>query len=207
MSIFSALKTLERSGKAALVPKSVKSNIKILENLGGRLDKANIEDFINADINFSVSQRDKLFGDFSKSGTVDELTTQAYNQWKKFSASKPDSKLAQRKARELDSALLRVVLNDVRKLNHKDNLDAVKAHNVGKKVPEMINFTKEFELRPAFPTGFQDLKIKAEPVDLEGLVHRTDALKEKRKEVNFKSLIKTEGNVTTVDFKSLKRLK
>tara|TARA_R110000850_G_C9824172_1_gene452731 strand:- start:48 stop:674 length:627 start_codon:yes stop_codon:yes gene_type:complete len=205
MSFLSALKTMSKLGDDFIIPSGVKQDIAILENLGGRLAPENILKISENSGGFTASQRTALLKTYE--GKMEHGVSDQYEDWQKWAKKSPEGSVYKRKTKELDAGLLGLVLRKLEKQNAEDNLEVVKAANKGKRPKEMINYTKEYTLRPSFPKGYENVggirKYDDEVADAGRNINRYAEEVAVPKQVDFKSL-KRKGNVISVDFKSLK---
>tara|TARA_R110001632_G_scaffold94931_1_gene201004 strand:+ start:7373 stop:8047 length:675 start_codon:yes stop_codon:yes gene_type:complete len=199
MSIFSAVKSLRAAGKSAYVPSDTIESITRLENLGGRLDNANIGRLVeNSGVKFTDSQR-KLLIEQHKDSDIEY----AAEKWEKYRGKK--GSLSDRKARELDDALLTRVLKDVQRKNYEDNLEDIKNFNKGKPAKEQKSFTKEYELRPSQPEGFGH--ILPQETNMSNILGNLESKVSKMKQRTETTLKKKAYEGDSIDFTTLRSLK
>lgn len=200
MSIFSALKTIAKTGDDLIIPKEIKQEITRIENLGGKLDVMNASNLADKGLTLTDSQIEKLYKREKENNNIDEFDESTYNAWNKYREESP--KVAQRKAKELTQSILTQILTRVAKQNSKDNLDFYKQNTKDINPRERKSFIETYELRPAFPKGFEDA-VRQEPVpNLQNLVKRTEDMKTQTKS---QKVISQNDNVTTVNFRTLKK--
>tara|TARA_R110000796_G_C14452742_1_gene423615 strand:- start:43 stop:753 length:711 start_codon:yes stop_codon:yes gene_type:complete len=199
MGVISALKTLSKTGDNLIVPQEIKTEIARIENLGGKLDELNANNLSDKGLTLTPSQIETLYKREKDNGNLGEFDESTYEAWIKYKEENP--RVGARKAKELTQSILTRVLTRVAKQNRKDNLDYYNENPDKIKATERKSFIEEYELRPSFPVGFDNV-VRQEPIpDLGNLLERTEG---RRVTAPSNKTTSTEGNITTVDFTALK---